>query len=112
MADSQQANTQNPEMMSLEKWVKTPRVQNALRSHGFVEYVVIGTSVEENARDTEGRLRDLGFIAGACGRFLSQAPFGEPIYTEISDTIVALRAGEACLIQVSDMTVNPQTVKT
>lgn len=95
--------TNSLETMSLEKWVKTRDVRAALKQFGYVEFVV--QAHPDSEEGSAGRLQDLGFISGARGRYLSHAPFGEPIYTEISETIVALRASEAALLQVSGVAV-------
>lgn len=106
------------ESISLENWVQAPDVRKALRADGHVEFVVVGvglsgamsesameSAIEDATGATQGRLQDLGFIPGAVGRFISQAPFGEPIYAEISETTVALRRTEAALVHVSNVAV-------
>lgn len=93
--------------ISLQNWVTLPAVRVLLKRDGFVDFMVTsvgvpvgGESSDQDFSDTIGRLKDLGFVEGEIGRFVAQAPFGEPLYIEISDTIIALRNNEALLISV------------
>lgn len=89
--------------ISLKQWASQIEVLKILREKGFVDFQVVDL-VDPNQsaenQDAKGRLQDLGFVAGEQGRLLSQAPFGEPLYTEIAETLVALRAIEAEMILV------------
>ena len=93
--------------ISLQDWVTLPAVRTLLKRDGFVDFKVTAvgapsgvSSTGQDFSDTIGRLKDLGFVAGEVGRFVAQAPFGEPLYIEIADTIIALRNNEALLISV------------
>lgn len=64
-----------------------------------VSLLVVSLS-KDGERSVLGRLGDLGVGPGEEIRYFGRAPLGEPIYICVRDTVVALRLGEAALIQV------------
>lgn len=102
--------TDSHRSISLQSWVTLPAVRALLKRDGFVDFTVVDVGVPsgvsysgQDFSETIGRLRDLGFVGGEVGKFVAKAPFGEPLYIEISDTTIALRNNEALLISVQSL---------
>lgn len=53
-----------------------------------------------NIRKNGGRLRDLGFVEGESVTCLFAAPLGDPTAYLARGTVIALRAGDAALVEV------------
>lgn len=58
---------------------------------------------DEMPRETRRRLLDLGFIRGAEITVENRSPAGNPIAYRIKGAVIALRRGEAELIQIKEV---------
>lgn len=99
---------------SLLEWVRSDlgkkalsnRLGNSLGSSSSQETIwlqVIGLRSDPDAGQLIGRLGDLGFQPGEPIALLGQAPFGEPLFIEIRETVLALRSEEASYIIIGEL---------
>jgi ferrous iron transport protein A len=62
------------------------------------------SSIDPGAVDLEAKLREVGFAEGDEVEMLAQGPFrGRTIAVRLNRTIVALRGGEAAMIEVEPL---------